>query len=646
MLFRLDLTILLAKKNGANIMTQDSINLNQIIRFAMEKYLVERGLTFCNATKKQRGKAFMEFYIKDIGQYLYQFDEDFIDDGLSCDGANDLNIDFAYKNEDCYYVFQSKYKGTGSLERDEISGFFNIHSRLSDKVFFNNNANDAVKDIFSSYKKNSEVHYILFTNAILTESNHQEFTRLLQEHSVVTNKDFLTWEMKGYSELKADYKSAQSIDEPIPEKIVIPIEKIGSSISGKKEWAYMDLSALLGDETPYETMLCTIKGTVLKSLYLQYKERLFNYNIRGYLGLNIINKRMRTTIIEDPKSFYLYNNGISAICSKIFVEPHSGGKGLQVVCDNFQIINGAQTTCCIGQFNDDNKLRDVRVLLRITKTADIKKEKKGLNRKIIRYNNSQSIIKDSDFRSNDDIQLFLEKHLSEYTYRASAPYKRLIYLPKRQKISKRNDEVYLTMETLAKVLYAFYFSPNIIYANTKILFDIDSAGSGKYWKIFGENDEEASFWPESKVKEIVAISFLWFYISEKLKAKSKELLLSNKENSIEYLVYLAKWHFLWAYGEIIRNLYSNKIVWITNRIIDGKIFEGDNHFREEWFISIFEKILDQLNSAYIDSKEDNGCVETISKGFNFKNWLRNQKAIDKLKLRIKVATSNSFRLPE
>jgi hypothetical protein len=57
------------------------------------------------------------------------------------------------------------------------------------------------------------------------------------------------------------------------------------------------------------------------------------------------------------------------------------------------------------------------VLLRITEGESVKTEK-GFNADVIRFNNTQNIIKSSDFRSNDPIQLWLEKRSATIAHAA------------------------------------------------------------------------------------------------------------------------------------------------------------------------------------------------------------------------------------
>ncbi|MFZ3138375.1 MAG: AIPR family protein [Thermodesulfovibrionales bacterium] len=623
-------------------MSLDSIS--KMIEQKMGVLLEEKGIrSISDANTKQKGKAFLEFYVRDIGRLLYKFDDDLIDDGLRCDYKNDLNVDFIYRNEENYYIFQSKYKGSrNSLNRDEISGFARIHSRITDVEFFNKNANDQVRDLLRDFNKKSTAHYVLLTNDKVSEQLREEFGMATKEQSERFNDYAIDFELKALSEIKSDYKNAQSYDEPIPEEVRIPIEKIIDHFSENKHYAYLDLTNILDDSTKYMTILTTIKGTELKNLYNHYLGRLFNYNIRGYLGLNSINRQMRNTIEENPHMFYLFNNGISALCTDVRIEQTAGGRGLQLVVKHFQIINGAQTTCTIGTFKNESKLKDVRVLLRVTKTEDIKKEK-GLNKKIVTYNNSQSVIKASDFRSNDDIQLFLQNKLPGYLYRASTPYRKLIYQPKRIFFKKTKDEIYLNMETLAKLLYAFDYEPTRIYANSNFLFDIDPSSGGKYWELFGDNNEECSFYNDERLKKVAAISMLWLFINDHLRNEAKSI-LNQKGETLEYQSYLAKWHFFWAYGHIIRTLYPDDSARIVNRILDGKAFTKDR-FVNKWYRNIGDKIQEQLENEYLDSKPLKEDEEELStKGFNFKNWLRNQKSFEKLKLKFKRARQDNFAL--
>lgn len=616
-------------------MSLDSVRRE--IDLGVDKYLEEKGIYGKDrANTIQLGKAFLEFYIKDIATFLYKFDSDLVETGLDCDGKGDMNVDFIYKQENTYFIFQSKYKGQrNAITHDEIAGFAKIHSRILDTDYFKKHANSNVQDLLRDFGSKSVVRYIFITNSKISDGIKADFKRVTDAELSNFSESEIQYELRGQAEIRDDLKTANSIDAPIPNEVIIPIEKLGNSFEQhNKEWAYTDLTSILGGNEKYRTIITIIKGNELKNIYARYKESLFNYNIRGYLGPNTINKKMDKTMQETPSMFYLYNNGISAICSDFKLVSCNEGRGCQLRATNFQIINGAQTASTVGKFSDDEKLKDVRVLLRITKTEDIKKEK-GLNRDIIKYNNSQTVIKTCDFRSNDDIQVFLQKKLKDYTYKATSPNKKLRYLPKRFKSIKKNDEICFDMEVFAKALYAFHYEPTKIYANSNCLFDVDQSTGGMYWKIFGNKDgEECTYYPDQELKEKAAIALLWLYLNDKIKEKAKCEKKENKE-TVVYQSYLAKWHFFWAYGYIIKNLYSTnesnesakENTWV-NKIHNGNAFNSDG-FVDRWFESIADKIQEKLE------EEQGANDDDVKKGFNFKNWLRTEKDFDKLKIRFK-----------
>ncbi|HLG35582.1 MAG TPA: AIPR family protein [Bacteroidia bacterium] len=402
-----------------------------IIKDGMTQVLIEKGLSFNAANTRQLGKSLTEFYIREIGIYLNSFNEDQIEEGLEADGKGDLNIDFVYKYEnDEYFILQSKFKGSkNSVKPDEIAGFFGIHSKINDKKYFEEHANPQLQSLLEDYNEDCKVNYFFITNDKFSKTISDDFERGKKENMV--KYENVNYELSGFTELKRDFKIAASQTEAIPEEVIINIEKVTDIFTDKSKPAYLDLSGLIDLNKKYYSILTTIKGSTLKNLWSENKASLFSYNIRGYLGDNPINKKMKHTLDHEPEKFYFYNNGISAICTEI-IPIKQNGEVHQLKCKNFQIINGAQTATTIGKYSEEENLKQVRVLLRITKAEDYKKEK-GLNKNIITYNNSQTVIKASDFRSNDEIQIFLENQLSDFMFHGARPFKKVKYLRKRIK---------------------------------------------------------------------------------------------------------------------------------------------------------------------------------------------------------------------
>jgi hypothetical protein len=346
---------------------------------------------------------------------------------------------------------------------------------------------------------------------------------------------------------------------------------------------------------------------------------------------------MKETLEKEPDKFYFYNNGISCICTDIQPE-FNGGTIKAFKCINFSIINGAQTVSTIGRYKNEKNLSKVRVLLKITKAEDYKKEK-GLNKKIITYNNSQTVIKASDFRSNDEIQIFLENKLCDYVYKGITPFKKIRYLRKRLKVIKKPDTIDVTIETLARALYVFDYDPITIFQGTKYLFDPDTDNSGKYWLIFGENKKELEMYNDKRLQKTIGIFFIWYKVDELVKKTGKELKV-NQNQSIKYQALLAKWHFLWAYGYIINSFYPDEKENIFRRLSNGKEFDhGSNNFIERWFVKIHNTISKCIEKNYqATKKKDKNEIQS----FNFKNWLRNNNEFEELKTEFKYMDKTDF----
>jgi hypothetical protein len=621
---------------------------DSLIKEAIQNIFEEKGIK--RPVNQDYGKALTEFYMWEIGQHIYKIYEDDIETGLECDGKGDLNVDFAhhYIDENSFLIIQSKYKGNkSSVDSDELSGFFNIHERIIDRQYLNEHGNQAVRNELSEINDNSTFNYVFLTNDKFTNWLSSEFARLKSsKESLFEN---VTFSYVSITEIKRELTEVKSMGEVIPQEVEIFIENITDTIVNKKRHSYLDLSTVVDTEGHYKSILCTIKGSQLKNLYRQHGNTLFNYNIRGWLGENDINKKVKKTLEDEPEKFYFYNNGISAICTGYEPVFNSENEISKIKFKDFQIINGAQTTTTIGKFRDDGKLTRVRVLLKITKTESLKKEKKGLNKNIITFNNSQTVIKASDFRSNDEIQGFLANQLSQFTYRGCNPYKQISYLPKRVKIdSKRKDKLYISIDTLARILYVFYYDPITIFKGTRTLFDTDET-TGKYWSVFGEENKEVGFFSPSKMNEVVGIIFLWTKLEEILKRSLKEKRSLGKETSIDYQALLAKWHFLWAYSEIINRLYFHQKSQIWKRLIDSKNLDTRDNFIEIWFKRIYRTIAEVIEDNYQKEKtereqQDKTNDEKDIQGFNFKNWLRNQSSFDILKSRFKRIDQEDYSL--
>ena len=176
-----------------------------------------------------------------------------------------------------------------------------------------------------------------------------------------------------------------------------------------------------------------------------------------------MNKDIITTAESDPGSFYYFNNGVSAICTSFHIDDLN-----VVTAENFQIINGAQTVGALSAAKPDS---DIEVLLRVTEGLSVKTDR-GFNADIIKYNNTQNIVKSSDFRSNDKIQTWLEGKFKNMRERGAVT--KIAFMRKRN--NRRVPGSYVVrLEDLAKIRHTFTVEPTRSVADPKSLWTMAAA---------------------------------------------------------------------------------------------------------------------------------------------------------------------------
>jgi hypothetical protein len=174
-----------------------------------------------------------------------------------------------------------------------------------------------------------------------------------------------------------------------------------------EKYSFKVLAALLNKDDPIKARVFTSSGEELARFYETYKERIFQQDVRLFLGKRSrsINAQILATAMSDAQSrnFWYFNNGVTLVCKRI-VEATSG---TVVNLESPQIINGAQTTYALYDAHKNGQLKDnVQVLLRVIETDD-----RPLIEKVTLYTNSQNAIKLRDLCSNDPIQIEIQNML-------------------------------------------------------------------------------------------------------------------------------------------------------------------------------------------------------------------------------------------
>jgi len=348
-----------------------------------------------------------------------------------------------------------------------------------------------------------------------------------------------------------------------------------------------------------------ISGAQMASLFAEHKSKLFSLNIRNYIGDNGTNKTIRKTALEDADDFFFYNNGISALATRITPDP---GDKRCLLCERLSIINGAQTVRSLHKAHSisASASRDVQVLMRVTEFGAKKTsvEQEFLDN-VTKYNNTQNAIKLSDFRSNDKVQFDLRKRFDSLP---AVGGKRFLYKNKRSG-ERETERIVIGMEEFVKTLYAFLFGPDDVYGGTGHVFDATEGGG--YVKLFGEAGEILPTLSNDRFSLYAGIWFVCAEAKEGWRLRSRE----SKEPALE-----RRWMFFYALGESMRVSYRSQSLDLDSALRglgNPAWLKQDEHGPIKKVIVRHCKVaFKSLIDAYKEAAKD--------QAFKHRNWFRSQ----------------------
>ncbi len=513
-----------------------------------------------------RGYAFQLWMASLFCSQDHGFDTDPEDSLLK---SNDLGADIVLEdaNQKHILIAQCKYASLSkspSLDEGEANDFFNRHEHFQDKKWVRKYGSTDANELLEDYQEKIENGYSIdyyFVSTAHASSRTREMTENCQKkYKNLAIKCYLI----DFSNLKELYVTTHSLDETIPESVAIDLPQ--------DKW--------FRKEDPHDTVIATIKGNALRDLYNIHKESLFAWNIRGYLGNRGINTKIIETAQSQADNFFYFNNGVSAICTGFTIDNN------RLSAQHFQIINGAQT---VGALKKADSNPSIEILFRLTRTQSVKTEK-GMNIDIIRYNNSQNIIKTSDFHSNDPIQMWLAKTFQEKT--PCGVLKKVNYV--RRRGGRRRAGQSLKLEDLAKIRYSFLFEPTLANSAPKELW-IPESEKGSYEKSFGVEGQLPPSWSDEEFRRcLLALVFYW-RIDNQSKQESK------LNNELLYLKRL-RFHALCLAGLCLEKGSKPSFV---NRVLE------DQHEYERIWALIWREVKRTLIDFYENNKEQNVTLHAL-----------------------------------
>ncbi len=152
----------------------------------------------------------------------------------------------------------------------------------------------------------------------------------------------------------------------------------------------------------YRCLMAVLPGNLLVEMYRQHGPRLLERNVRSFLQLKgKVNQGIRKTIIEEPQMFLAFNNGLSVTATGLKIVDHGDGTADLLAADDFQIVNGGQTTGSIFRAWRKDKV-DASLLQVPVKITEILSDGdvEEIAPRISQSANNQNKVNMADFSSN------------------------------------------------------------------------------------------------------------------------------------------------------------------------------------------------------------------------------------------------------
>lgn len=545
----------------------------------------------------QRSFYLTQFYIREIHNELRTpISDDEIDAGFT-DGAHDVGADFIYRDDGQVHILQSKYKKAGNgVTLEEIQHFQSILRRLRSPEW---RKNSRVKELLSDVDWKRDTFSLRFValGPIENQAKLQEGEPLALPDDVPGLADRVSIEYLSESALTEEIRDARFADNK-------DVEIVLHSYGGRNRRK----NIIEIESGEHRSFILTVGAQQIVNMHKKAKgDALFTWNIRNFIGNTKTNKDIRLTAEKNAPHFFLFNNGISCLARKVTVS--EDGAALTTV--GLQVINGAQTVKALYKASHEGfKSGEPVVLVRITEVDKNYGVTGSFSSQITRFNNTQNVIKVSDFRSNDQIQIDLQK---KFKYGRFG--KDVRYYPKRTDNRAPNTTA-IRLEEFAKVIYAFLFDPVKFSGSTSFLFD--DTENGGYAKVFGNGVDVPEIMPE---EEFRLRSAIW-WISEAFDAELKEV-KKGEISQLERAALERKWFLLYAARLVLQKSFGEEDY--KRELL--KHYKGEWKFDQDevgdWFRDLFNIAKQSVVYVYKAAQKQENFVH--------RNWMRSQRSADDLK---------------
>lgn len=352
---------------------------------------------------------------------IYNIDEEIIPN-LITDGK-DSGIDCFAHFEDTKEIFiiQNKYYSESTpLQRNEVTNFLTTPIQKLTKNKYKRS--DELQAIFNRAKNDSD--YKVWLHYYVSNNNRNADVDELFSHKMFNETDLSAYvgcEIYHLDDIRSLYFDDRFQDKKHFEFDLTTINKGTSLDVRSKEYGLdwmIDLRyTMVNVKTLYDML--TKANTI--------KYDLFDENIRDYLGTRGVNNGIIKTLKDksERENFFYYNNGVTLICEKCTtLSANQIGSQVNAQRDlygaklvNPKIVNGCQTVNSIYEVlshysNEqlEKEFAKTYVLIRIYQFDEETKNTKGdLDKRIVKFTNTQTGVSEKDFAAKKDYFLNLQK---------------------------------------------------------------------------------------------------------------------------------------------------------------------------------------------------------------------------------------------
>lgn len=327
------------------------------------------------------------------------------------DGSKDGGIDLVYFNasELTLYLVQTKWHedGHGSMELGEVLKFIEGVKKVLD------NNLDGLNERMQA--KKSDIERALF-------DANAKFMLVLAH----TGQEELSEEV---STTLSSYVDAQNDTSELMFLRVLKQSElhkaVAAGLAGAPVSAEVQLYGWGQVREPHFAVYGQVCAADVASWMKANGPRLFEKNLRQFLGTSAVNQDIVDTLVQRPEDFWYFNNGITAVASEVAKKPIGGNSSESAIfeCTGFCVVNGAQTVGSIFAAATQNAeaVAKAMVPVRIISSA---KSADPFASEVTRFTNTQNAIEKRDFVALDPQQERIRQELHiegvEYVYKSGA----------------------------------------------------------------------------------------------------------------------------------------------------------------------------------------------------------------------------------